>query len=202
MQIKVSRFRYFPNMDWNWVNQKILYATFEGSNDMSSWNTLATVIQTAHTGWNVILSTSQTPYRYIRFKHNATSKCNLAEFQVYGILESNLTPTLASTSADVVYQDGYSTETFSSAIQFRQDQTPIVTSVSPRFGDIAGGYSLTLTGQYLSGSTYSITIDGIPCPVTSNTSSSIVCTVGTRSSAYNQDNTFVVYVGNNAAILE
>ena len=74
--------------------------------------------------------------------------------------------------------------------------------MSPRFGDIAGGYTLTLTGQYLSGSAHSITIDGIDCPVSSSSASSIVCTVGTRSSAYNQDNTFVVYVGNNAAILK
>ena len=146
MQVRADRFRFFPNMAWSWVNKKILYATFEGSNDMSSWNTLATVIQTVHTGWNVILSQSQTPYRYLRFKHNATSKCNLAEFQVWGILESSLTPTLSSASADVIYKDGANTQTFSAALEFRQDKTSKVTSVSPRFGDIAGGYTLVISG--------------------------------------------------------
>ena len=146
MQVRADRFRFFPNMAWSWVNKMILYATFEGSNDMSSWNTLATAIQTVHSGWNVILSKSQTPYRYLRFKHNATSKCQLAEFEVYGILESSLNPTLTSASADVIYKDGVNTETFSSALEFRQDKTSKVTAVSPRFGDIAGGYVLTLTG--------------------------------------------------------
>ena len=78
MAIKVDRIRFFPNLAWDWVNKKILYATFEDSNDMSSWTTLATLIQTIHTGWNVVQSTDQTPFRYIRFKHNATSRCNLA----------------------------------------------------------------------------------------------------------------------------
>ena len=48
-----------------------------------------------------------------------------------------------------------------------------------------------------------VTIDGIDCPVISGSSnaSTISCTVGTRSSAYNLDNTFTVFIGNSAAIL-
>ena len=134
MAIKVDRIRFFPNLAWDWVNKKILYATFEGSNDMSSWTTLATLIQTIHTGWNVVRSVDQTPFRYIRFKHNATSRCNLAEFQIFGILESSLAAVLASTQADVVYKDGFNTRTLSNVVEFRQDTTPIVTAVNPRYG--------------------------------------------------------------------
>ena len=77
---------------------------------------MATIIQTVHTGWNVILSTDQTPYRYLRFSHTSASKCSLAEFQVWGVLHSTKTVTLSSTNADVIYKDGTNTQTYTNAL--------------------------------------------------------------------------------------
>ena len=62
------------------MGKKILHATIEGSNDMSAWTVLATVDQTIHSGWNVLKSDVTTPFRYVRFHHNSTSMCNIAEF--------------------------------------------------------------------------------------------------------------------------
>ena len=97
---------------------------------------------------------------------------------------------MASQSSDVTYNDGFNTQTFTNGIEFRQDKTPIVTSVAPRYGNISGGYDITLTGTNLNAGTPSITIDGVVCVNGAITATTIVCTVGARASSYNQTNTF------------
>ena len=101
----------------------------------------------------------------------------------------------------MVYNDGLNSQTFNNAIEFRQDKTPIVTSVSPRYGAITGGYDLTLTGTNLDVAAATVTIDGVACSVSSATATTIVCSVGARSGSYTQANTFAVVLGNNNAIL-
>ena len=59
--------------------------------------------------------------------------------QIYGRLYSSVTPTLTSQISDVIYYDGTTPQTFSSKVEYRQDATAIVTSINPRYGDIAGG---------------------------------------------------------------
>ena len=117
-------------------------------------------------------------------------------------MQSSTTPTLTSQNVDVIYKDGFNTQTFSNAIEFRQDHTATVTGVSPRYGDIAGGYTLTITGTNLNNAAATITIDGIDCPVASSTATQITCTVGARASSYTMDNTFSVMVGPSAAVLQ
>jgi hypothetical protein len=78
LQASVSRVSFFPNLNWANVANRILYSVFEGSNDETTWKTIAKVDQTVHTGWNVYHSADTTPFRYIRFSHNSTSGCNLA----------------------------------------------------------------------------------------------------------------------------
>jgi hypothetical protein len=203
-QVLASRIRVFPNIGWLNVGKKILHATFEGSNDKASWTTLATVDQTIHSGWNVLATSGSTAFRYIRFSHNSTSQCNIAEFEIYGVLYSSVAATLASTTSDVVYHDGFNTKTFTGALEFREDKSPIVTGVSPRYGEIFGGYTLTLSGTNLDAGVATITIDGVDCPVdtASASASTITCTVAARSSTYSMDNTFTVTVGPSTAILQ
>jgi hypothetical protein len=202
VKVSANRFRFFPNLMWTNVGKIILQAEFQGSDDLSSWTTLAIVDQTVHTGWNVIKSNSSTPYRYLRFKHNSTSNCSIAEFQVYGILYSTTSATLSSTPTDVILVDGFNTKTFSAGVDYQQTKTPIVNSVSPRYGDVAGGYTLTLTGVYLDAGTASIKIDGVDCPVASATATTVVCNVAARLTTPTIDNTFTVSIGPSSAILK
>jgi hypothetical protein len=145
MQMRIDRIRYFGNLSWTNVAQYILYSVFEGSNDLNSWTVLGQVDQTVHTGWNTLISKSSLPFRYIRFSHNSTSKCQLAEIQLYGILYSsaNLTST-DSYLSDIVYIDGFNNKTFTNAIEFRKDKTATLVSVSPPYGDVFGGYDITI----------------------------------------------------------
>ncbi len=77
LQATVSRFRFFPFMSWDNTVNYALGAIFEGSNDQSNWTTMATFDQTVHSGWNVILSTVSTPFRYFRLRHTSQSQCNI-----------------------------------------------------------------------------------------------------------------------------
>ena len=78
VELMVDRIRLFPSIEWSNVGKMILFSVVEGSNDMSNWNTLATIDQTIHSGWNFIKSSSgSTGYRYVRFRHNSTSQCNI-----------------------------------------------------------------------------------------------------------------------------
>lgn len=88
-------------------------------------------------------------------------------------------------------------------MEFREDHTPVVTAVSPRYGSIAGGETLTITGTYLNTGSISIKIDGIECAgSTASSATTITCTTGARSSQYTQDNTFTVQIGASSAIIQ
>jgi hypothetical protein len=76
----------------------------------------------------------------------------------------------------------------------------LVNTLSQPNGDVFGGYSLTLNGNYLNFSTPSIIIDGITCVVTAATSAAVTCTVGSRLSLPPY-NSFVVQVGSVNAII-
>jgi hypothetical protein len=57
-----------------------------------------------------------------------------------------------------------------------------LTAISPRYGPVTGGTSVTFTGTNFPTSTsvYTITLDGINCPVSAATSTSVTCTTGSR----------------------
>jgi len=149
------------------------------------------------------MSQSTQAYRYIRFSHNATSKCQLAEIQLYGILFNNIDQNNTdSYQANLTYVDGLNNKTFVNAVEFRKDKTSTVNTVLPRYGDIFGGYEITLTGTNLDVGIPYIAIDSIPCVVTKVNSTNIVCTVGARPTVPTTDNTFTVTIGRGNAILQ
>jgi len=149
MLASVSRFRFFTNIAWTEAIRMLIDGKFQGSNDRTdatSWVDLAVIAQTVQIGWNTFASTSTTPYRYFRFAHTSQSKCNLAEIQFFGILYQDITVSLTEQASSVVYNDGFNVETFTPAIRYKQAKTPIVTGVSPIYGEVFGGYDLTING--------------------------------------------------------
>ena len=60
--------------------------------------------------------------------------------------------------------------------------TTTLQSVSPRFGTVVGGTSVTFTGTNFPTDTtkYTIIIDGIVCPVDAANTTSVTCTTGSR----------------------
>jgi hypothetical protein len=77
--IQLSRIRYFPNYQWNIASLFVEGGRFEASNDNLTWVLLTKIDQTVHAGWNSIYPNNKNVYRYVRFVHDQTSKCGLAE---------------------------------------------------------------------------------------------------------------------------
>lgn len=177
----MTRVRYFPNPAWNISYQFIKGATVQVSNNNSTWTTIATVDQTVHAGWNSFMINDNNTYRYVRFSHDSKSKCNIAELELTGIVMSTVNvASVTSFPSDVYFDDGLTNQTFSAALEYREDHTPIITAVSPDKGDVFGGYNITLTGVYLNVGTPTVNVDGIACVVKTSNSTQIVCTVGSR----------------------
>jgi len=67
-------------------------------------------------------------------------------------------------------------------VKYKGAMTPTINSMSPRFGTVVGGTSVTFTGiNFNSDKTkYSVVIDGINCPVSAATTTSVTCTTGKR----------------------
>jgi len=68
------------------------------------------------------------------------------------------------------------------SVEFVGSLTSNLLSLSPRFGTVVGGDELTFTGDNFSADTslYTITIDGVDCPVSAATSTTVTCTTGSR----------------------
>ena len=156
---------------------------FQGSNDNSSYTDLFTVDENIHEGWNYYAwetSTSYPKYRYFRFYGNSSGACVINEVKFTGVETVDSSASSYSCSP-VLSLNGTQTSLTASA-SYQGSITANLTSMSPRFGSVEGGASVTFTGTSFSSSTaaYTITIDGIACSVTAATSTSVTCTTGQR----------------------
>jgi hypothetical protein len=97
--------------------------------------------------------------------------------------------------------DGANTVTFAGAITYSEASTPTVTLINPNYGDIFGGYDITITGTNLGAGTATVVIDGIPCVYKNSTSTTIVCTVGARPNLP-PANSFTVSANNMVAVIK
>ena len=90
--------------------------------------------------------------------------------------------------------------TLANAVNYAHTKTSTVTNVSPAFGSSIGGTTVTITGTNF-GSALTVTIDGIDCPVSSNTATTITCVTGRRSSIP-ASNSFVVTSDGNPVLVQ
>jgi hypothetical protein len=92
----ISSISYMGNPNWVITSSKLTGAIFEGSNDQTNWATIFTIDSSVHMGWNYWPNSNPSSnYRYIRFTHNSTSQCQIAEIaftgQIYSTLPVNAT---------------------------------------------------------------------------------------------------------------
>lgn len=159
-------------------------AVFEGSMDGVTYTELFAVEDNVREGWNY--KTLSTPseyyqYRFYRFKGTHREACQFGEIKFKGVETINDNNADYNCPANVVI-DGEVAQTYDAAVEFKSTLTPTLTSISPKYGTVAGGTSVTFTGTGFSStpSDVTVTIDGVDCPVSSSTSTSIVCTTGNR----------------------
>lgn len=68
------------------------------------------------------------------------------------------------------------------SVEYMGTLTTNLLSISPRYGTVEGGTEVTFSGENFPTDTsvYVITLDGINCPVSAATSTSVTCTTGSR----------------------
>ena len=184
LQGQLSSIKFFPNPA---IKGYTLNGTvIEGSDDNSTYTTVATIDMNAHDGWNTIsFADASTPirYRYYRLSGSQSSaKCALSELQYNGILisDSSITDLTALTCTAKVTVNGVTQETASTAVTYTSAKTATLDSISPPHGTSAGGDTLTLTGSGFSDvvANVAVYIDGVACTVQTASTTEITCTTG------------------------
>lgn len=117
-----------------------------------------------------------------------------------GIIYSTLTVAPDTDKQCDIVIKGPTDVTLTNAVTYSHSKTSTVTNVSPLFGPSIGSTTLTITGTNF-GSTVTVTIDGIDCPVSASTATSITCLTGRRSTIP-ASNSFVVTSDGNPVLVQ
>jgi hypothetical protein len=124
---------------------------FQGSSTgyPNSWLTLFTVGKEIHEGWNYynFPPGKELAYRYYRFYGSHSRSCIVGEISLRGYEvydSSNLTHTC---SANLIVNGVTPAITLKKYITYQATLTPLLKSISPRFGSVVGGDLITFNGE-------------------------------------------------------
>jgi len=161
---------------------------FQGSNDGTTWSDLYTADGNVHSGWNYVQwddATTKPKHRYFRFKGSGAGACIINDAELHGVETIDDSASTYDCLPKLVV-NGVSTD-LTAPITYTGANTPVLSSISPRYGRVEGGDSITFTGTDFSATTsdYTITIDNINCPVTAATATTVTCTTGPRPGLHN-----------------
>jgi hypothetical protein len=148
---------------------------FQGSSDGSTWTDLYTADGNVHAGWNYAqwdtsTGATQPKYRHYRFQGTGAGACLINEAELHGVETIDDASNTHSCTPKLVV--GGVSHDLSGAVTYTGGITPVLTSISPRFGRVEGGEAVTFTGSDFSQNQgdYTILIDGVACSVTAATS--------------------------------
>ena len=112
-----------------------------------------------------------------RWKGSAAGACRLGEVQFIGV---EVVDEEADTISCVPKLKMGSVVAELSPVVYSAANTPFISNITPRFGRVNGGDSVTFNGGgWIEGDT-SIKLDGIECTVTGMTASTVTCTTGDK----------------------
>lgn len=157
----------------------------QGSNDGSAYDTLWTVDANIHEGWNSMEweEGSKPAYNRYRFAGSASGACRMGEISAQGVIAIDDNNDSYNCPVNVIVQGN---SVAANDVTVSAASTPELASISPRFGSVLGGESITFTGTGFSASaTTTVTLDDIDCVVTSQTDTSVTCTTGSRADTLN-----------------
>lgn len=174
----------------NFLTSKTPYVdnlSFQGSNDdWETYDELHLFSEEIHEGWNYINyredGENKPAYNSYRFHGTAKGACRVTEFRLHGV-EAIASESSSYECTPTIYigDDELTTSVDMEPITYSSDKTPLLTSISPRFGSVLGGTTVTLTGENLLGSssTY-IYFDDRECEIESSSETEIVCVTSNK----------------------
>ena len=152
----------------------------QGSNDAgSTFTDLYSYDDTIHEGWNSIdWRASPEVYSTIRFQGAASGSCRLGEVRLIGVHVLDDMNTSATCTAELTIEGSVTVLT---AVTYDGATTPSLTvsGVMPRYGSVLGAEQVTFTGQGFTG-TATVSIDGRPCSVDTQSATEITCTTANK----------------------
>jgi hypothetical protein len=88
-----------------------------------------------------------------------------------GILYAGVVTSLTSNLIDVQFTDGFHSMLWTGKVEYRSDASSVVTSITPKTANTAGGANITLAGINFGNDTsvVSVSVDGIECVVQTTT---------------------------------
>jgi hypothetical protein len=180
----LSQVKYFMGAD---VSDKTLFTdklTFQGSTDNSTWVDLFYADDNIHEGWNYHkweTSDEYPKYRFYRFYSSERLGCLMGELKMTGV-ETVDDSGETYTCPVHVEKDNVVIKELSETVEYSGANTPLLTSMYPRYGTVTGGTSVTFFGDDFSSDAdaYQIVIDGRNCSVTGASSISVTCTTDHR----------------------
>lgn len=158
--------------------------TFQGSADNSTWTDLFVADENIHEGWNYHkweTSAEYPKYRFYRMYSAERTGCLIGELKMTGV--ETVDDSGATYSCPVaVERDGVVIQTLAETVTYSGTLTPLLTGMTPRYGTVTGGTSVTFAGTGFSTDTtkYNIIIDKRTCTVTAATATSVTCTTDHR----------------------
>ncbi|TNV88229.1 hypothetical protein FGO68_gene13028 [Halteria grandinella] len=169
---------------------------FQGSNDNVTYKDLFVVGQEIHEGWNYynFESGDEHSFRFFRFFGKAPGACVIGEISFRGV--EVLDSTTSSYKCPVqIALAGLPVANLTSTITYKGTLTPALSSITPRFGNVVGGESITFngTGFLTDTSLYKVLIDGRDCKVTYASVTQFKCTTSKRPGLYPEP-TLSIYI--------
>lgn len=156
--------------------------SFQGSNDdWASWEDLHLFGEELHEGWNYIDyrddGAEKPAYNSYRFYGTAQGACRITEFKLHGVEAIDDESDSYSCTPKILIGDAQlSTSVALEDISYTASTTAKLTAITPRFGSVLGGTTVTLTGENFIGSAVYVHFDNRECIVESYSSTEIVCT--------------------------
>ena len=159
---------------------------FEGSLDGKTYTELFVVGKNVHEGWNYFSwdKGSYPGYRYYQFRglgrSGQTGPCRVNEVVFAGNEVIENSEATYDCPAELIMKNEKTIEL--SKPKYVGASTPSLTKISPRFGSVKGGETVTFTGVNFSATKedHEILIDGIRCVATAASTTSVSCTSGSR----------------------
>jgi len=183
--------------------EKALYKNnlkFQGSSDgfVSDINDILTVGEELHEGWmyyklsntDLDIDIREPKYQSYRLFNTQSYGCDkLGEIHIIGQKIIDGSGSTQDCAVVVSGTDFTTTTAGSTVVTYSISETPFITSLSPRWGTVEGGTSVTFTGQGFTTTAgdYSILIDDVPCTGISATSTTVTCTTGPRTGRWVDD---------------
>ena len=144
---------------------------FQGSNDGgATWDDLWTVDHNICEGWNYFEweeEATRPAYNKYRWRGNTGGSCRVTEVEAQGVVAFDDDNDEYTCDVNLIV-DGVSTPL--NPVTYADDVTPILTDISPSYGSVLGGDTITFTGEGFDAiATTTITISGVECTITSQT---------------------------------